>query len=58
MLKTLNMILIRCPVGFSGEMIAVFQVKKIQIDTEDLKNPKNFHFYMCSRIFCHILAVK
>ena len=29
MLKTLNMALVRCPVGFSEEIIAILQLKKI-----------------------------
>ena len=51
MLKTLNMALIRCPVGISEEMIAVFQKKKSQIDIENDKNPQNFNL----RIFCQIV---
>ena len=44
MLKTLNMALIGCPVGFSKEIIAVFPMKKFQIDTENDKNPKFSNF--------------
>ena len=40
----LNMALIRCPVGFSEEVIAVFNWKKSRIDTENDKNPKIFQF--------------
>ena len=54
-LKTLNMVLIRLPVGFSEEIIAVFQMKKSQIDTENDKNPKIFHFSKFLRIFRRIL---
>ena len=45
MWKTLSMTLLRCPVGFSEEIIAVFQFKKSQTDTENDKNHKIFHFY-------------
>ena len=44
MLEMLNMTLIRCPVGFSEEIIAVFHMKKSQIDTENDKIPKIFNF--------------
>ena len=44
MLKTLNMAGISCPVGFSEETIAVFYMKKSQIDTEIDKNPKVFQY--------------
>ena len=54
MLKTLNMTLFRRPVRFSEEIIAVFHMKKSQIDTEKDKNPKSFHFSMLSRIFLQI----
>ena len=43
-LKTLNMAVIRCPVGFSKEMNAVLQMKNSQIDTEKDKNSKFFRF--------------
>ena len=42
--EMLNMALIRRPVGFSEEIIAVFKMKKSQIDTENDKNPKIFLF--------------
>ena len=51
MLKTLNMALVCCPVGFSEEIIAVFPPKKSQFDT---KNSKIFHFPKFLRIFCQI----
>ena len=47
MLKTLNMVVVCCPVGFFEEIIALalLQMKnKYQIDTENDKNPKIFHF--------------
>ena len=45
MLKTLNMALIRCPAGISEGIIAVFQMKKFQIDTKIDKpmTPPPFH---------------
>ena len=54
MLKTLNMALIRCPVGFSEEITAVFFVKKSQIDTETDKIPKTLMFSKFLRIFRQI----
>ena len=54
MLKRPNMTLIRCPVGFSEKISALFQLKKSQIDTEIGKNPKSFHFSNFLRIFCQI----
>ena len=39
-----NIALIRCPVGFSEEIMAIFQIKKPQIDTENEINLKSFHF--------------
>ena len=45
------MALLRCPVGFSEEMIAAFQMKKSQINTENDKHPKNFPFYKVFRNF-------
>ena len=42
MLKTLSMVLVRFPVGIFEEIIAVFQIKKSQIDTENDKIPKFF----------------
>ena len=39
MLEMLNMALIRCPVGFSVEIIAVSHMNKSQIDTENDKSP-------------------
>ena len=52
MLKMINMAFIRGPVGFSEEIYAVFESKMSQIDTENDKNPKNFHFSMYFCIFC------
>ena len=46
------MALIRCPVGFSEEFIAVFQVKMFQINTENDKNPKSFQYSKFLCIFC------
>ena len=54
MLKTLNMALIRCPAGVSDEIIAVFQIEKSQIDTENDKEPQNLHFLKFLRIFHRI----
>ena len=56
MLKMLNMALIQCPVGFSEENIAVFQMKKSQIDTESDKNFDMFQFSKISCIFSKFLA--
>ena len=53
-LETLNMALIRCPVGLSEEIIAVFHMKKYQIDTENDKIPKIFQFVKIFTIFCQI----
>ena len=50
MLKTFNMAQARCPVGFSEEIIAVFQM--IKIDTETDKKPKIFQFSKPLCIFC------
>ena len=46
------MVRICCPVGFSEEIIAVFE-KKSQIDTENDKNPKTFQFLIK---FMHFLS--
>ena len=54
MLKTLNMVLVRCPVGFSEEMMAVFQKKKFQIDTGNDKKLKIFQF---SKFLCIFVRV-
>ena len=43
------MALIRCPIGFSEEMIAVFHLNKSQINTEHDKNNRIIHF---SKISC------
>ena len=51
MLKQLNMALVCCPVGFSEAIIAVFHVKKSQIDTEIDKKPKVFQFSKILSIF-------
>ena len=58
MLKTFNMSRICCPVGISEGIIAVFQMKKSQIDTkndkpmtENDKSPKIFLFSMVLCIF-------
>ena len=53
MMKTLNMALVRCAVGFSEEIIAVFQIKKSQIDTEN-DNSRGFQFSKFLRIFGRI----
>ena len=50
MLKTLNMALVCRPVGLSEEIIAVFEMKKSQIDTENDKNPISFLF---SKVLCN-----
>ena len=42
MLKTLNMALARGPAGLSEKIIAVFQLKKTQMDTEKNKKSQNF----------------
>ena len=39
MLKTINMVQVCCPVGGSEEIMAVFYLKKSQIDTETDKSP-------------------
>ena len=39
MLKTINMVQVCCPVGVSEEIMAVFYLKKSQIDTENDKSP-------------------
>ena len=54
MLKTLNVALVRCPVVVYEEIIAVFQIKKSQIDTENDKKPQNFHFSKFVHSFCQI----
>ena len=41
---------LRCPVGFSEEVIVVFLVKMSQIDTGNDKKTKFFHF---SKVFMH-----
>ena len=38
MLKTHNMAQIGCPLGFSGKITAVYEIKMSQIDTENDKN--------------------
>ena len=55
MLKTHNMAEIGCPLGFSGKIVAVYQVKKVSNDT---KNDKNsiFCFSQFLRNFCQILT--
>ena len=54
MLKTLDMALIRCPVGFSEELVAIFKMKMSQIDTENDKNHKVFQFSKILLIFINI----
>ena len=49
MLEMLKMAPSCCPVGSSEEIIAVFPLKKSQIDTQNDKNPKIFPF---SKILC------
>ena len=44
----------RCPVGFSGEFIAVFQVKLAQSDTENDKNLKFFNIQKFCEFFLRI----
>ena len=44
MCKTIQTALLRCPVGFSEEIIAAFQRKKTQNDTKNDKHPKIFRF--------------
>ena len=56
MLKTLKVALICCPLGFSEEMSAVFQMKQAQIDSENDKNPKIFQFAKISCIFPKFLT--
>ena len=51
MLKTFNMALIRCPAGFSEEIIAVFQLKEnLKLPPKKTKNPK---FYPILKNFVH-----
>ena len=40
MLKTLNMALMRCPVGHSEDIIAVFQKKKLKLTPKMTKTLK------------------
>ena len=40
MLKTLNMALFRCPVGFSKEIISVFQIKESKLTPKMTKIPR------------------
>ena len=54
MFKTLNMAGIRCPVGFSEELSAVFKVKKSQVGTEMDKKPKRFKLSKFLGSFCQI----
>ena len=54
MLKTLDVLRIRCPVGFSGQIVALIHMKKSQIDTENDKYHKIFHIYQFLRTFCQI----
>ena len=51
MLETLNMSSLRCPVGLSDEIIAVFLMKTYQIDTENDKNAKDSSFRSLYAIF-------
>ena len=51
MLKTLTMSQIRCPVGFSEEINAVFHIKKSQNYPENDKKPKIFHFQCFYQIY-------
>ena len=44
MLKTINKSPNRCPVGFYEEIIAVFWMKKSQINTVNYKKPKKSQF--------------
>ena len=45
-LKRVNMEKMCCPVDFSEEFIAVFQVEMSQIDTKNDKNPEVFQCFM------------
>ena len=54
MWKPLDMALLRCPVGFSEEIVAVIQMKKSQFDTENDKNHKTLHFSKFLRNFRQI----
>ena len=40
MLKTLNMVLVRCPVGSSEGLIAVFQMKNLKLTPKKAKVQK------------------
>ena len=51
MWETLNMALLCCPVGFSEVIIAVFQLKKSQIDTKNDETPKNFPIFKAFSAF-------
>ena len=48
------MALIRCSVGLSEEIIAVFHMKKSQVDIENDKNPKISQFSKSLCIFSRI----
>ena len=52
MLKTHNMAQIGCPLGFSGKITAVYQMKKSQIDTENDKLKIFVFQFLCN--FCQI----
>ena len=54
-LQTLNMVLVRCSVGFSEEIIAVFQMIKISNWHRKWQNSQNFPFSKFLRIFCQIV---
>ena len=55
MLKTHNMAQMCCPLGLSGKITAVYQMKKSQIVTETDKNSKFFVFHCCYAIFVKFL---
>ena len=55
MLKKFNMALIRCPVGLSEEIVAVFWMKKSQIDTE-IDKLENIQFLTVLCIFPKFLT--
>ena len=56
MLKTHNMAQIGCPLGFSGKITAVYQLKKSQSDTENDKNSKFFVFHTFYALFVKFLT--
>ena len=53
--STLNMVLVRCSVGFSEEIIAIFQMIKISNWHRKWQNSQNFPFSKFLRTFCQIV---